>query len=188
VAGAIDALGPGGVKAIRSAIRTAAILAAVGVAVAVLPAPASAHSVLLGTSPADGAAVTTMTSEVTLTFNEPVMGRFSTVAVTGPDGVAYGDGALQVIDNIVHQPVFPLRSGNYQVAWRVVSADGHPVSGTFAFTVTLPADLEPTITPVAAASASAPESGWSMWWWAGLAALAVLPLLLIRFGRRRRQS
>ena len=120
------------------------------------PGPALAHAALLDTAPADGTTVTTVTTEVTLTFNEPVRATFSTVAVTGPDGVAYGDGELSVVNNVVHQPVYPLRSGDYQVAWRVVSADGHPVSGTFAFTVRLPAGQEPTVTPPAT---PAPEAG-----------------------------
>jgi hypothetical protein len=50
-----------------------------------------------------------------------------------------------VVDDVVHQPVYPLRSGSYTVEWRVVSADTHPVQGRFEFTVALPPELEPTV-------------------------------------------
>jgi methionine-rich copper-binding protein CopC len=160
-----------------------------GVVLVAAPGRASAHSVLLDTAPSDGAVVTVVTSEVTLTFNEPVKGSFSTVAVSGPDGRAHGDGPVRVVDGVVHQPVSALGSGRYRVAWRVVSADGHPVSGEFGFTVALPAGLEP---PAAAPGgradvAAPPESGASAWWWVPvLGALAAAALVLVRAGRRRR--
>ncbi|MBX6358415.1 MAG: copper resistance protein CopC, partial [Micromonosporaceae bacterium] len=126
-----------------------AVVASVAAGVAMLgaPAPAAAHTVLLGTTPAEGSVVTTVTTEVTLTFSEPVRAQFTTVAVTGPGGRAYGNGDLSVRDNVVHQPVHPMGSGAYEVAWRVVSLDGHPVSGTFSFTVQLPAEQEPAEPP-----------------------------------------
>jgi cytochrome c oxidase assembly factor CtaG/methionine-rich copper-binding protein CopC len=126
-------MGPGRVTGSRVAV---AVVAA-GLAGLVAPGPAAAHSVLLGTAPAEGSVVTAVTTEVTLTFNEPVRAQFSTVAVTGPGGRAYATGELTVRDNVARQPVHPLRSGDYQVAWRVVSLDGHPVSGTFTFRVSL---------------------------------------------------
>lgn len=158
------------------------------VTVVVAPAPASAHAVLLGTTPADGSVVTAVTTEVTLTFNEAVRADFSTVAVTGPGGGAYSDGDLSVLDNVVRQPVHPLRSGDYQVAWRVVSADGHPVSGTFAFSVVMAAGEEPSGPPPPAPVAPATAgSGWPTWWWAlAAAALVVVALLLVRAPRGRR--
>lgn len=157
-------------------------------AVVATPAPAAAHAVLLGTAPAEGSVVTTVTTAVTLTFNEPVRAQFSTVAVTGPRDHAYSDGELSVRDTVVHQPVHPLRSGEYRVAWRVVSADGHPISGAFSFSVALPADLEPAEPPpVAPAAATAAPRGWPLWWWVPIVAgLAAMALLLVRAGRRRR--
>ncbi|NJC86785.1 copper resistance CopC family protein [Planosporangium mesophilum] len=125
---------------------TVAVLAAV-------PAPAWAHSQLLATTPPDRATVTAPISEVTLTFNEPVQQRFSVVVVNGPGGVLYSHGPVRVVDTTVHQPVSPLRSGSYTVRWRVVSADSHPVEGTFGFTVALPAQGE------SSAGSSAPGPG-----------------------------
>ncbi|HEY7225178.1 MAG TPA: copper resistance CopC family protein [Micromonosporaceae bacterium] len=161
----------------------------VAVAVVVLtPAQALAHSALLGTDPADGAVVTAPIGEVVLTFNELVHQQFSTIVVTGPGGASYGDGPLQVIDTKVHQPVWPLHSGTYRVAWRVISADGHPVSGEFGFQVTLPPSLEPTADPPSPAPAGpARGSGVGVWvWWlAGGVLAAVVGVALLVVGRRR---
>jgi len=156
-----------------------------------LAAPASAawaHSTLLGTSPGDGEVVTTPIGEVVLTFNELVHQKFSTVVVTGPDGASYGNGSLQVIDAKVHQPVWPLHSGAYRVAWRVISADGHPVSGEFGFQVTLPPSLEPTAdppSPQAAPAAGGGGGGGTVWLAAAAVPIVALVVGLVLIGRRR---
>jgi methionine-rich copper-binding protein CopC len=104
--------------------------------VAVLGAgPAAAHSVLLETSPARGGTVPTAPTAVALTFNEMPQGEFSTIHVTGPDGQRRDNGHVQVVNDVVTEPLAGTRpAGRYVVDWRVVSADGHPVSGEFTFT------------------------------------------------------
>ena len=169
------------------AVRTVAtVVAAAVVLLASAPLPAAAHSALLGTTPADSAVVTTTIDEVTLVFNEPARGDFSTVAVHGPEGIDYADGPIRVVDSVVHQAVHPLRSGGYEVAWRIVSADGHPVSGRFSFVVDLPAALEPTAGPAPTMAARTTEAGWSWWWLAVAGGLAVAATLAMLAGRRRR--
>ncbi|NJC72461.1 copper resistance protein CopC [Planosporangium thailandense] len=133
------------------------MIVALVAAVLAVPQAAWAHSQLLSTTPTAGATVTAPISEVTLTFNEPVHQKFSVVVVNGPGGASYSAGHVQVIDSVVHQPVHPLRSGSYTVAWRVVSADGHPVEGRFGFTVALPASLEPSAGPAAGSPAASPS-------------------------------
>lgn len=167
------------------------ILAAVALVIAqLIAAPAaSAHSQLLETAPVAESIVTAPFDEVTLTFNEPVRGRFSTVVVTGPGDRSYSDaGVLRVIDNVVHQPVAGVRSGPYRVAWRVVSADGHPVSGEFAFRVALPGKLEPTGPLLVRGDAGAPPAsgagGGRAWWWV-VAAIVVAMFVLALFRWRR---
>lgn len=168
---------------------SAGVLAAL-VGVTVVGAPVSAsllHSVLLATSPAAGSVVTRAMAEVTLTFDEPVRASFSAVTVTGPDARPYGHGELSVLDNVVHQRVYPLRSGDYEVDWRVVSGDGHPVTGTFRFSVRLPEGQEPSVGPPVAVAA--PDDRRWLWWWvlagAGLLAAAVA-LQLVHRSRGRR--
>jgi copper resistance protein C len=100
------------------------------------PAPASAHNSLVSSAPADGAELRRAPTAVTLTFDQPVGRRFGVVAVTGPGGEKVQAGALQVSGTKATQQLRTLsRPGTYQVAWRVVSADGHPISGTFRFRV-----------------------------------------------------
>lgn len=99
--------------------------------------PASAHGVLVATTPGEGAPVDASPAAVTLTFDAPVSTRFSTVRVTGPEGGTWSTGPADVSGDTVSQPVGELGpAGAYAVDWRTVSADGHPISGTFAFTLT----------------------------------------------------
>lgn len=152
---------------------------------------AAAHSRLASSNPADGATVTQQLSEVTLTFNEAVDGRFSTVVVDGPGEESFSAGALRVIDNTVHQPVRPLRSGDYRVAWRVVSADGHPITGQFAFSVALPPGAEPSDTPTASVEPTASKDQRDeepTGWWIGGAAVVLLVVAGVVFLTRRRRG
>lgn len=114
--------------------RTA--LAAVVAALIVLiggAGPASAHNELLRTGPADGSTVATMPDRLTLTFNLPTLNIGTVIQVTGPDGDV-ATGKPTVTDDTVTQPLRPdAPAGAYRVVWRVTSADGHPISGQFAF-------------------------------------------------------
>jgi methionine-rich copper-binding protein CopC len=169
-------------------IRFAAGLLAIAAVVLLTPSAAWAHSALLGTDPADGTVVTAPIGEVVLTFNEVVHQQFSTIVVTGPGGATYSNGPLQVIDTKAHQPVWPLHSGTYRVAWRVISADGHPVTGEFGFQVALPPSLEPTVDPPFPAGQDSPPGGGSAGWvWLVAAGvlMAVLAVVLVLVGRRR---
>jgi copper resistance protein C len=177
--------------ALPAAARLLIIPAAIAVATMLAPAvPAWAHSRLLRTAPAASATVTAPVSEVTLTFNEHVHQQFSVVVVSGPGKVSYSNGHVQVVDDVVHQPVYPLKSGSYQVEWRVVSADTHPVQGAFSFTVTLPPGLEPTAAPSSPVPSrlASPVAGhrdapwWS--WLVGAAVIGVAGVVLVLLRRR----
>jgi len=112
-------------------------------------APATAHATLLGTDPADGASLEAPPAQVTLTFNEPVRVADDGVRLLDASGDALPATAASV-DRTVELGVPPdLPDGAYVVDWRVISADGHPVSGALTFTVGTPAD--------AAAEAPAPD-------------------------------
>lgn len=97
---------------------------------------ASAHDVLVGTAPAQDAVVDTAPASVTLEFSNVPQALGTEVAVTGPDGTAASDGPLDLAGSTVTQPLADgLPAGRYTVDWRATSADGHPLSGTFAFAV-----------------------------------------------------
>jgi methionine-rich copper-binding protein CopC len=96
--------------------------------------PAAAHASLISSSPPDGATVATAPTKVELVFSEDV-GALSIIAVTGPDGVQVVDGPTQIRNASAVQPLKTLTVvGLYKIAYRVVSADGHPVSGRLTFT------------------------------------------------------
>jgi hypothetical protein len=168
--------------------RLAAPAAMIIVVILAAATPAWAHSRLQRTDPADGSTLAAQISTVTLTFNEMVRGQFTTVVVTGPGKVSYSEGHVQVIDDDVRQRVYPLHSGSYTVAWRAISADGHPVEGQFHFAVALPAGQEPTADPPATAASAAPGTGHAnRWWlWGGGGAVVVLAAVLALAMTRRR--
>ncbi len=146
--------------------RAGSLVATVGAVAVLIPglllalaAPASAHSSLETTSPIKGAALDAPPTEVVLTFSESVSARYSRVAVTGPGDLNVTRGAPQVDGATVRQPLAASAAGAYTVSYQVVSQDGHPVGGTFGFTVTR---ASPTASPPAAtvtASATPSPSG-----------------------------
>jgi copper resistance protein C len=121
-------------------LRATLAAAAAALLVMLLPAqPAWAHAKLVKSDPADGATVTAPLTAVGFTFTEMVKQQFSTVVVTGADGVSYSDGTPKSVDKTLTQPVRPLPGGAIRVVWRTVSVDGHPIEGQFTFTNAAPA-------------------------------------------------
>ncbi|WP_018639968.1 copper resistance CopC family protein [Parafrankia elaeagni] len=130
------------------------------------PRPAWAHSSVLRTEPGNGSTLATPPDRISLVFNEPVWTDYATVAVTGSDGRQVETGQPQVVETTLSVGLPDLATGGYHVTWRVVSADGHPISGEFSFTVAGGADSAATAapagqpTPAATATAvTAPSAG-----------------------------
>ena len=146
-------------RASWSGRSTRAMLVVLTVALVALGAAASAdaHDVLVSTSPANGAQVATVPPTVTLRFDQTVLGLGTEVVVTGPSGPVQL-GKARVVDNTVTERLQPgAKAGRYTVDWRVTSVDGHPVSGTFAFTARAAGAGQTA--PSSAASGTAPSSG-----------------------------
>lgn len=117
--------------------------------------PALAHAQLLDSDPADGQTLP-MTQSVSLTFNEEVSPDFVTVIVEGPSGEDVTVGEPEVDRGVVTQPIDPTDNGVHELTYRVVSQDGHPVSGQITFTLTdvpapTPSPTEPTTEPTTVA-------------------------------------
>jgi copper transport protein len=106
----------------------------------VLPAvPASAHAVLVRTEPGPQSVVGGAPAEVTLYFSEPVRTQFGGVRVFNSSLERVDAGQPRFVDDAtVATGVEPLEDGTYIVAWRVVSADSHPIRGAFTFSVGAP--------------------------------------------------
>jgi methionine-rich copper-binding protein CopC len=150
--------------------------------------PAAAHAVLLSTHPAADSTLAAAPEEVRLTFSEHPRGQYSEVHVTGPDGQRRDDGPVQVVDDEVTEPLAGTRpAGRYVVDWRVVSADGHVVSGQFAFTATGTAAALTAVAPAAATPKSSGGSDGGLI--AGIvAAVIILVGGVVGFTFRRRHS
>jgi methionine-rich copper-binding protein CopC len=114
--------------------RRIGLLAAIVVAViALFAAPAAAHAELKKSTPAKDSTVQAP-SEVSLVFTERV--QLARVKVSDAAGKDFQSGTPRVTGDTVTQALSGgLASGRYEVAYRVVSADGHPVEGTVPFKV-----------------------------------------------------
>lgn len=147
-------------------------------ATGLLWSPARAHNVLISSDPKDGAALTAAPERVTLVFDQAVRQGYAQVGVTSADGGSFADGAASVAAERVTVQVKPLPAGSYVVGYRILSADGHPVTGKISFTVTgggaaAPAAQETAGDSDAAAAEAAANGG------AGMAVLWVLGALIV---------
>lgn len=100
------------------------------------PAPgALAHDELTDTDPAAGETLEQNPQELVLSFSGEVTALGARVEVSGPLGSVV-DGEPQIEGSRLRQPLSTdAPPGDYEVAWRVTSQDGHPISGTFDYTV-----------------------------------------------------
>ena len=190
--------------------RTAATLSAVGALTALGLAPAAAHDEVLSTSPEQDAVLETAPEEIELTYSGEIMDIGHQVLVTDSEGQSVTEGPLERDGSQVVQPLAETGSeeGTYQVVWRVVSSDGHPIEGTYTYQVGDGADTTtaapslsstPTDAPTDGSDSSAQAqdaaaqedsgglSGWAVGATVVVLALAVIGLLGL-MSRRRRKS
>ncbi|MEU3910633.1 copper resistance protein CopC [Streptomyces sp. NPDC029721] len=131
------------VRATASLPRLALVLAALLATLFTAATPATAHAALTASDPKDGAVVATAPAQVTLSFSEEVAMGDDSIRVMDPQGKRVDTGELR---NMCSGSVIRygtalhsgLPDGTYTVAWQAVSADSHPVSGAFTFSVGAP--------------------------------------------------
>lgn len=127
---------------------------------------ASAHATRIATDPAEGTELAEAPQRVSATFNEELQPEFAAMTVVGPDGNLWSAGDPQVKGAVIGVGVRPLGpAGTYTVNYRVTSADGHPVSGSWSFRLTVAL----TGTPGPAAEAASDTSGGGIPVWPFLA-------------------
>jgi copper transport protein len=124
----------------RAGLRLAVLaLAASGgmTAAGAIAAPAaSAHAILVASTPVDGSRVNTEPAQVRLTFDEPVGLIAADEQVISATGVRADTGQVRLAEGgtTIVLPMRPhLPRGTYSATWRVVSADTHVVSGSITF-------------------------------------------------------
>jgi methionine-rich copper-binding protein CopC len=119
--------------------------------------PASAHTDLVGTSPADGSDVLAAQDTISLTFSEPPLVDGAAIVVVDSSGATLESPAPSLEGASLSIP-WPtdLATGNVTVQWRATAQDGHVESGEFVFNYT--AAAEGGMAPSPAASALPAES------------------------------
>ncbi|CAB4596707.1 unannotated protein [freshwater metagenome] len=98
---------------------------------------ASAHATVETSSPADGQSLSTSPEEISVTFSEAVSTVSGGLSVLDADGNHVDVGKSRVTNSrtLVTELESALADGTYVVTYRVLSADGHPVNGSFLFGV-----------------------------------------------------
>ncbi|WP_203905480.1 copper resistance CopC/CopD family protein [Virgisporangium aliadipatigenens] len=126
----------------------AGLLATFVVGVAVLlgtAAPASAHASLTRTDPSSGAILQSAPASITLSFTEGVRPVAERIQVIGPDKARADSGTPRVNGTDLSIPLARnLGKGTYLVTFRVISADSHPIGGSFTFSIGQPSANAPT--------------------------------------------
>ncbi len=120
-------------------MRRALIALAALLALLLTPAQALAHATLQSTTPQRGAVLRAAPQAVVFRFDEPVEGNFGAVRLFDSAGARVDAGDAYHPDGHGDQIAVHLRDdvgdGSYTATYRVVSADGHVVSGGLVFSV-----------------------------------------------------
>jgi len=137
---------------------------------------ASAHATLVSSDPPAGSSVASMPPRIRLVFSEPVEPRMATVSLVG-GGVmvklpASGDphDVHAIVADAAGATVIP--RGGTRLDWHIVSADGHPVGGSFVFSVGAPAPADMVAAPD---TATAPDVTA---WGPAIAGAPLIPAIL----------
>ncbi|MGW3934853.1 copper resistance CopC/CopD family protein [Streptomyces phaeochromogenes] len=103
-------------------------------------APVSAHAALTASDPQQGSVVKEAPAQVSLTFSEGVAMSDGSVRVLDPKGkrVDTGKTSEQGTNTYSVKLHSGLPDGTFTVTYQVVSADSHPVSGAFTFSIGAP--------------------------------------------------
>lgn len=146
------------------------VFAAVGIGALVMvafPSGASAHAVLDSSSPSASQSLADSPEEIRLDFSEAVESTFSRIQLFDSDEKEIDTGPVvrsTTDDSVISATVPGLGNGVYVVVWRVVSVDGHPVSGAFPFSVGTdsPADSPGLVERILAGGRADPQMRWAL--------------------------
>ena len=145
-------------------MRIKSSLALALLATVVIAFPAKGHDLLIDIQPAPQAVLTEGSFEAKLTFNNPLLvvegetnAELSTKPVGSDEWVSH---EIVVMDSVLTAQVNLSEAGDYDLRWKVVSSDGHPISGESTFTLELEVSQpEETESPITIAPAPIQEQG-----------------------------
>ncbi len=167
------------------------VIAAIFVAIIGSAGPASAHNVLVSSTPEADAVLTTAPTTITLMFNQEVENFDPEMAITiGTDKSVVFTPTVNGRDVVGYLTTAPLivppigtTLTTWKIGYRIVSADGHPVTGLVTFFVGAAEANAPAVAHVSQPGASGPP--W--WFWLTIAAtLLLLSGAVIMMPKRRR--
>jgi len=101
----------------------------------------NAHSYLTSSNPKAGSVMTKLPQQIKLSFNENLLvikdTKPNSISVTCASGAAIRQGEVVVSKNSLSVAISSKDrvSGKLNVSYRAVSADGHPITGKFTFSV-----------------------------------------------------
>jgi copper resistance protein C len=118
----------------------AALLAIGLTALAAAPVPARAHAIVLESSPARDAQLTSAPERVVLRFNSKIEHGLSRATIEPAGGrpvalAAPASAEERLAPDRLVIPLRPLSPGTYVVRYRVLAADGHLTEGALRFTI-----------------------------------------------------
>ena len=120
-----------GLRVLRALVLTALIVLAV-------PAAAEAHAALTSSQPAEGAVLTHVPADVSLTFGGDVRVVSLVLKHDGDPDLPLPLPASTTFARSAQAPLPALAPGAYRVEWRTVAKDMHAMSGVLTFTVAEP--------------------------------------------------
>ena len=117
-------------------------IVAISAVIALLaPLPAQAHTSLVSSVPIKNSTIKAMPKTIAMTFDDKLIKiagkNVSKFSVVGPDGKEIKLGPITLTNQIISAAVLEPKPkpGVYKINYRVISGDGHPVSGTIKFTL-----------------------------------------------------
>jgi copper resistance protein C len=156
-------------------------------------APASAHAHLVKSLPQAGAVLAAAPSEVVLTFDQPVQAfpGANGIVVTGPESSHWACGRARINGDTLAASMSELGPpGQYQIHYRVLGADGHPITGSVPINIRPSASTASTVSTASAASAmmafdvDQPRGLAAMPTWSWIALLTLIAVCVAAAGRR----
>ena len=127
------------------------LIAAALLAISLIALPASAHTVLISSDPAENSTIDALPSTISLTFAEELVsiGNSNSISVKDESDVELASGKPEVSGAVLSINLSPSEvKGVIKVNYRAVAADGHVINGGYQFTISLKA--------IAAAEENAP--------------------------------
>lgn len=154
-------------------------LIGLGLLVSLLVGPsATAHDDVIDQVPAPGSGVEAGLVEIKLDFSNELLdlGSGAEIVVTGPDGNSATATCADLSGTLATAQTDLDQAGNYTVAWRVVSSDGHPIEGSYSFELlntsgyVASANIQPCLIATSEAVEEEPANYWLLFGSLGLAA------------------